>query len=196
MNGDPQWYYRREGMIEDETVGPISEDDLVDLVRRKKLKSSTWVSSPQATKGQWVQLSAIDLSGALAKYDARLEQRKRQEEAARQQLEAVRQGEIQNANEQQRLRTAQELRLAQESAARQHQERARYLESVKNLQKHYKIAITDPHDSERVCNQMGFEGWELDQAFAETFSYQPCCGARVFERKFVLVFSQPMHKES
>lgn len=170
-----QWYYRREGAIQDETIGPITEDDIAVLIRGKKIKPSTFVFGQQATNGQWVHLSAIDFSGPLAKYDARQEQERLRTVEVREKADAARREAAARADHQKEMQNAAAQRAAEQHEAAKRMERERYLQAVSAHRRRYKVVVTDPHDSERVCNQLGFEGWDLEQAFAETFSHQPCC---------------------
>lgn len=193
----PQWYYRREGAIQDETIGPISEDDAAALIRHRKLKPTTWVLSPEVTAGQWVQLSGVDFSGPLEKLDRRLKQeQERLEEFQRQEQVAQARAAEENARAYQEQQERQ-ARAQQEVAEREAHARAEYLKSVQSDRRRYKVVVCEPNAAEPMCNRMGFEGWNLEQAFAESFSYPVCggCGQPEVRRQFVLVFSQPLNPQ-
>ena len=53
------WHYIKSGMLEDKTIGPISDQDLLELAYDGKLKADVRVSHDKHTKGQWVALSKI-----------------------------------------------------------------------------------------------------------------------------------------
>jgi hypothetical protein len=186
------WYYRKEGAIQDSTEGPLNEDEIASLIRSRKIKPSTYLVSPEGTKGQWIQLSNLDFSLPLSRYDAKIaEERRIQEETKRREEESRLHIK---AKQEQALRDAAEAesRARAQAHAKQQEERARYLASVSDHRKRFSVVVTDPGDAERQCNKMGFEGWVLEQAFAETFAHSNCCGGPEFRRQFVLIFSQPL----
>jgi len=53
------WIYVGSGSAKEETVGPISEAELVKLVRSGKLQLDTRVASQTRTKGKWLKLQQI-----------------------------------------------------------------------------------------------------------------------------------------
>jgi hypothetical protein len=188
MSAPTQWFYRKEGVIDDSTIGPVSEDDIAALIRKRTIKPSTLLASPTVTQGQWFRLSDLDFNEPLARYDARVELQREREAQARQ---AARSKHEQEAREQQQLELAARQLQAQEQAVA----REAYLQAIRDQQKRYRIIVTDVEQSEQVCNRMGIEGWELESAFAETFTYPQCggCCQPDIRRQFVFVFSQPLN---
>lgn len=53
------WYYIKSGMIEDETVGPISGDELLRLARGGDLSPKVMVLHEKTTKNQWVEAGRL-----------------------------------------------------------------------------------------------------------------------------------------
>lgn len=74
------WRYMKEGWFGDENVGPIGDEQFIDLVRRRKIKPETLVLSPEFTRSQWLNLSQLDLRPVEARILQRHDARRRQEE--------------------------------------------------------------------------------------------------------------------
>ena len=131
-------------------------------------------------------------------------QKKREEAKVREQK-----AREQNKEEEQRRRRAlqqaeyeaqlqrtkhQEAILAADAAARA-AKRKEHLKAIGADQKKYRVILVDSAEAaEDVCNNMGFQGWDLDQSFTDTFNYQQCCGTES-KRQFVLIFSQRLSVE-
>lgn len=208
--GENGWYYRKEGAFEDKHIGPLNEDQVAELIAKKKLKDQSLLLHPSLTGNQWRTLVTLDFRAAIARHAA---------EVARHEAELARQRKLKEAAERERKALAQEQRdaallqkHAEEAAAKQrkaedeaarnaHQhrkdaakaaERERHLNAVADQRKKYKVVLADSAThAEEVCNFMGFEGWKLEQSFTDTFTYSQCCGT-TSKRQFVLVFSQPL----
>ncbi|MDA1054861.1 MAG: PH domain-containing protein [Planctomycetota bacterium] len=53
------WYYRKIGLLDESTEGPISDAELLQLAHDGKLKLETLVCHESRTKGQWVKTGQI-----------------------------------------------------------------------------------------------------------------------------------------
>jgi Zn-finger nucleic acid-binding protein len=118
-------------------------------------------------------------------------------ERQRRQDEERRQRESRESADQQALAARQQAALEEHNRRASAQNaanaaaRRRYLDAVSDLRRTYKVLLADSaQEAEVVCNRMGFEGWELEQSFSDTFVYKGCCGPES-KRQFVLIFSQP-----
>lgn len=57
---DHQWFYQADSLIgTSNTVGPISENSILQAAREGKIKPQTLVSSPTRTQGQWMSAAQI-----------------------------------------------------------------------------------------------------------------------------------------
>ena len=54
-----EWYYRKQGLLDESTEGPITDNDFLQLTFDGKLKLDTLVTHPRHTKAQWVKLGQI-----------------------------------------------------------------------------------------------------------------------------------------
>ncbi len=128
-----EWVYVRNTMLgTSETVGPVPEPELIDLVKQGKLKRDASLCSSTRTNGAWLQLQQIPgLLKALEMGELeRQEERQRQvnereaerlaREAERQRQVEVRRVEAQRqATEAEQVIAASRQRHEQENAARQ-----------------------------------------------------------------------------
>lgn len=71
------WYYIKKGMLDDETVGPLTDDQMRVLFLEKKIDGKTMVAHAQTTSGQWITLGSSALNRPLM---AALHEQKRQNE--------------------------------------------------------------------------------------------------------------------
>ena len=55
MKKQHSWIYQHQGMFASDTVGPISENQLVALAKKGEIHSNTLVASATRTKNQWVE---------------------------------------------------------------------------------------------------------------------------------------------
>lgn len=53
------WYYRKQGMISDETVGPLNDQDILSLALDGGVTPKTLVQHPKHTKAAWVEAGRI-----------------------------------------------------------------------------------------------------------------------------------------
>jgi len=53
------WYYRKQGLLEESTEGPLSDADFLSLAYDGKMKIETLVTHQKHTKGQWVSVAKI-----------------------------------------------------------------------------------------------------------------------------------------
>lgn len=72
------WYYRKQGMFDETTEGPLSDAEFLRLAYDGKLKLDTLVTSQQHTKGQWVKVGQIP--AARNKLDEGVEARRQAKE--------------------------------------------------------------------------------------------------------------------
>lgn len=49
------WYYRKQGLLDETTEGPVSDAGFLQLAYDGKLKLDTLVTHEKHTKGQWGQ---------------------------------------------------------------------------------------------------------------------------------------------
>lgn len=96
------WFYRKSGMLEDTTYGPLSDDAILQLAFDAKISAQTLVAHPQRTQGKWVP----------AKTDAALAQRLREGEQSRAQVKAAEQ-QRKDQQRQERQELAEQHRAAQ-----------------------------------------------------------------------------------
>jgi hypothetical protein len=94
-----QWFYIKTGMVSDETIGPLSEADFVQLVREGNVKRDAAVASPTRTNNQWISLS--DVPGLVTIWDEGQAARDAQRQAEKQQR-AVEKAQRQADQQQQR----------------------------------------------------------------------------------------------
>lgn len=59
QSSDAGWYYLKVGFVDDQAVGPISEQEMLRLSRMGDLRADTQVFHQHRTNGNWVQLSNI-----------------------------------------------------------------------------------------------------------------------------------------
>jgi hypothetical protein len=201
--GENGWYYRKEGAFEDKHIGPINEDQVAELIAKKKLRETSLLLHPTLTGNQWRTLATLDFRAAIARYEAEVTRQRNLKEAAARQSEALAQRKREAALQQKQAEeaAAQQKKAAQDAARTAQQqrenavvaaERERYLRAVADHRKKYRVILADSAEqAEHVCNSMGWEGWELEQSFTDTFTYAQCCGT-TSKRQFVLVFSQPL----
>ncbi|MDA1050127.1 MAG: hypothetical protein O3C40_06565 [Planctomycetota bacterium] len=181
----------------------MTEDQVAELIAKKKLKEQSLLLHPTLTGNQWRTLATLDFRAAIARYDAAVTRQRKLKEAAARESEALAKQKREAALRQKQAQeaAAQQARAAQEAARTAQQqrddavravERERYLSAVSDHRKKYKVVLADSaEEAEKTCNFMGFEGRELEQSFTDTFTYQQCCGP-TSKRQFVLVFSQPL----
>lgn len=48
------WHYRKPGLLNETTEGPLSDSEFNQLIYDGKLKTDALVTHPAHTKGQWV----------------------------------------------------------------------------------------------------------------------------------------------
>lgn len=53
------WSYVRHGSVQDEVVGPVEWQDLLEPFQRGELKAGSQVMHPSGTKGRWVLLNTL-----------------------------------------------------------------------------------------------------------------------------------------
>lgn len=96
------WHYRKDGVFQSETIGPISDAEILQLCFDGKVSAETLVLHPARTKGQWAKLGAF--SAAVAKIEEGKKARADQKEADRQAAAAAK-AERQRVAEEERAST-------------------------------------------------------------------------------------------
>lgn len=148
--------------------------------------NSVFVLPVEAAK----QAEAIQREREAAKAAEQRAQNQAKEEEKRR-IQAEKEAERQAMERRQQQQAAA---IAAERAAAA-QKRQEYLNKVSFHQKKYRVILADSAEhAESICNSMGFEGWDLEQSFTDTFHYQQCCGSQS-KRQFVLIFSQRLDVE-
>lgn len=80
------WFYMKTGILNDEQVGPILAQALLQLAFDGQVKPPTLVLHPTNTRGQWVQLQQIP--ALLKKYNEGVEVRQKEKERKQAEKEA------------------------------------------------------------------------------------------------------------
>ena len=115
------WYYRKSGIFDDETIGPITDEDFLLLAYDGELKLGTFVTHPTRTQGQWTTASQIP-AAKMKLEEGTFSRRKAKEDAA---SERARQKAEKKASaaewKQQRLRAREAEREAQEAKRQAHE---------------------------------------------------------------------------
>lgn len=196
MSGATRWFYQSKGLIEDETQGPVAESEIVRLIVSGKINKNTLLASAEVTNNQWYPLQDVRFfDDAVSQERLRIDAERRAAAEKKEQEKASKRIEKQRAAEE-KLKL-QNLTRQEEARQRELQRQAheQHLMSLKSFRRRYQIVLADSvEQASSVCNKMGYEGWELEQAFSDTFTYTMCCGNNT-KRQFVLVFSQPLHPE-
>jgi len=79
------WYYLSEGVLDDKTEGPISEQEFVELLKAGKISLKSQVSSPTRTRGKWHQVQSLSsLVRVVNEGKQEREQRREQEKQEKQ----------------------------------------------------------------------------------------------------------------
>jgi len=78
------WYYQKTGMISDETIGPLSDAEFLEMVGSGKLSPDTKLVHPSHTSGKWVLAKQIPaFHQRLKQVEAERTQQQEQKKAAR-----------------------------------------------------------------------------------------------------------------
>ncbi|HYJ15926.1 MAG TPA: hypothetical protein VE170_10590, partial [Candidatus Limnocylindria bacterium] len=72
------WYYRRERLLlRAEDIGPISDEQFVELVRQGDIRVDTEICSQEITRSQWVPAATVKLEVITERIDQRAAERQR-----------------------------------------------------------------------------------------------------------------------
>lgn len=70
-----QWYYMKSGFAQENAIGPINEDEFLEVIRQGKITPNTQIYSNTRTNGKWLALS--DFPGALQVYQQGIAERQK-----------------------------------------------------------------------------------------------------------------------
>ena len=112
-----QWYYNKPGLVGDDAVGPLDQAEFVEQIVAGKVKPDWLISSPTATKGQWLALK--DHAKLMEIRQRELDKRAANEEAARQ---AAAQQQAEEKSHRQMLKEAEAQRAAAEAQQRREEQ--------------------------------------------------------------------------
>lgn len=92
------WQYRKDGVFQSDTVGPVTDAEMLQLCFAGKVSGETLVIHPVRTKGQWAKLSSFP--AATQKIEEGKRSRAAMKEAQRQAIEATKAEQLRVAAEQ------------------------------------------------------------------------------------------------
>ncbi len=70
-----QWYYMKSGFAQENTIGPVAEDEFLEQIRLGKITPNTQILCKTRTNGNWLELSQFP--GAMQVYQQGIDERKK-----------------------------------------------------------------------------------------------------------------------